>query len=324
MSLQPDLPDAVLDQAITWLVRMGSGTVSEQIRQQCLYWRQADPVHEQAWQALQVNEADFQTLASAPANASLHTLQSMQSSRHSRRQTLKMLSMGLGAAATGLWGWRQPVVGSWSADYATSIGEQRLFVLDDATRLRLNTASAVNVHFSAGRRLIELLHGEIFIDTGSDAHAPGGKRAFWVQTTNVWLQAIGTAFAVRDDNGQIHLRVEQGAVDIHRDGQVIRVEAGEQYLIGASGSHKINSPTLNASAWTQRQLVARQMRLGDLTAELGRYRRGWLNCDAAVADLRISGVFQLDDIDRALDSLGNAVAVRVQRFTPLWTQVVPR
>ena len=81
---------------------------------------------------------------------------------------------------------------------------------------------------------------------------------------------------------------------------------------------------INASAWTRGQLVAKRMPLGDLSAELARYRHGWLHCDPAIAQLEVSGVFQLDDIDRALSALSDSLPVRIERFTPLWTRVVAR
>ena len=76
--------------------------------------------------------------------------------------------------------------------------------------------------------------------------------------------------------------------------------------------------------WAASAVVAKRMRLDDLTAELARYRHGWLRCDPAIAQLEVSGVFQLDDIDRALSALSDSLPVRIERFTPLWTRVVAR
>ena len=55
---------------------------------------------------------------------------------------------------------------------------------------------------------------------------------------------------------------------------------------------------------------------------LARYRHGWLQCDPVVAQLRVSGVFQLDRIDHALDGLSQSLAVRVERRTRFWTRIV--
>ncbi len=113
-------------------------------------------------------------------------------------------------------------------------------------------------------------------------------------------------------------------VAIHGRGEPVLIAAGEEYLISINDSQRVQTSTLNASAWTQGQLVAKRMRLGDLTAELSRYRHGWLRCDPAIAQLEVSGVFQLDDIDRALSALSDSLPVRIERFTPLWTRVVAR
>lgn len=320
----PELPDSVLDQAIGWLVKMESSGSSPQVLAACLRWRQADALHETAWQALQTSDATFQGLSALPGSVALDTLDRLQSSRHTRRQTLKLLGVGMLASGIASWSLHERTRGAWGANYATGVGERRQFLLRDGTRLQLNTASAVDVQFSAQRRLIVLRRGEMFIDTGKDNAAHGGRRSFWVNTRHAQLQAIGTAFAVRDEPQGTRLRVEDGMVSIHGDGKSVLVAAGEDYLIDTQGSHRVATSTLNASAWTRGQLVAKRMCLGDLTAELERYRHGWLRCDPAIAQLQVSGVFQLDDIDQALSALSDSLPVRIERFTPLWTRVVAR
>ena len=100
------------------------------------------------------------------------------------------------------------------------------------------------------------------------------------------------------------------------------VQAGSEYLIDARSAQLQVSPGLYASGWARGALVARQMSLQDLAGELSRYRHGWLNCDPAVAQLRVSGVFQLEHIDLALDSLSQSLAVRIERRTRFWTRIV--
>jgi len=66
------------------------------------------------------------------------------------------------------------------------------------------------------------------------------------------------------------------------------------------------------------------MRLADFLAELGRYRRGQLNCDPKVADLLISGTYPVDDSERVLDLLAVSLPVRIKRFTRYWVTVEAR
>ena len=49
-----------------------------------------------------------------------------------------------------------------------------------------------------------------------------------------------------------------------------------------------------------------------------------LRCDPAVAGLRVSGAFPLNDIDASLRLLEKTLPVRVSKVTPYWTTVVPR
>ncbi|MNJ58758.1 fec operon regulator FecR [compost metagenome] len=80
----------------------------------------------------------------------------------------------------------------------------------------------------------------------------------------------------------------------------------------------------NSGAWADGMLVAAHMRLGDFLDELGRYRRGQLNCDRNVADLLISGTYPLDDSERILDLLEISLPVKVKRFTRYWVSVEAR
>lgn len=320
----PDLPGAVLDQAIGWLVRLESDGSNPQLLEACQRWRQADALHEIAWQALQHSDAPFRDLAAQPGTVALDTLERLNTAHNSRRQVLKVLGVGLAVSCVTGWSLRESTLVPWGADYATGVGERRQFLLSDGTRLQLNTASAVDVQFTAGRRLIELRRGEIFIDTGRDSAAPDGRRSFWVSTPHTRLQAIGTVFAVRDNEHGTRVRVEEGKVAIHSQGKPILIAAGEEYVVDVTGSQRVDVSPLDASAWTRGQLVAKRMRLRDLAAELARYRHGWLRCDPAIAQLEVSGVFQLDDIDRALSALSDSLPVRVERFTPLWTRLVAR
>lgn len=320
----PELPDSVLDQAISWLVKIESGGSNPGLLEACQRWRQADALHEAAWQALRQSDATFHGLAALPGTVASDTLQNLNSGRHSRRHAIKLLGMGLVVSGVAGWSLRESTWVPWGADYATGVGERRQFMLNDGTRLQLNTSSVVDVKFTARHRLIGLRRGEIFIDTGKDNAAPDGRRSFWVSTPHARLQAIGTAFAVRDDHQGTRVRVEDGVVAIHGQGEPVLIAAAEEYVIDANGSHRVDVSSINASAWTRGQLVAKRMLLRDLAAELARYRHGWLRCDPDIAQLEVSGVFQLDDIDRALSALSDSLPVRLERFTPLWTHIVAR
>ncbi|WYX12355.1 hypothetical protein WJ978_13795 [Achromobacter xylosoxidans] len=71
-------------------------------------------------------------------------------------------------------------------------------------------------------------------------------------------------------------------------------------------------------------LLADGQALGDVVAELARYRRGVVRCDPAVARLRVSGTFPLADTDRALAMLAATYPVAIaSRLGGYWILVGP-
>ncbi|WZB73660.1 hypothetical protein WJ972_19795 [Achromobacter insuavis] len=60
------------------------------------------------------------------------------------------------------------------------------------------------------------------------------------------------------------------------------------------------------------------MRLDAFLAEVSRYRRGVVRCDPAVAGLRVSGVFRLQDTDAVLAIVARTLGLRVVERTRYW------
>ncbi|THF60777.1 DUF4880 domain-containing protein [Pseudothauera nasutitermitis] len=325
-TLHDDLPPAVLEAAIGWMVKLESAATDSGLRAACERWRAADPLHEQAWRQLHWAEEDFHLLPASSASLAGDTLARLETQRRSqrgRRQALKALV--LGGTALGL-GWQLGRQGNplpaLTADLRSSTGERRQITLEDGTRLVLNTHTAVDLRFSTQERLLVLLRGEIFLDSGADA-AHGGKRPLRIRTAQGVFQALGTRFHVRQDEAATWLSVTEGAVALpSASAEAARIaHAGEVWHVGAEGASPVRDTPLDLTAWTEGVLVARQMRLEDFLAELGRYRSGWLRCDPAVAELRISGVFQLHDTDLVLTALTQTLPVRVKQRSRYWIMV---
>ncbi|WP_146770854.1 anti-sigma factor FoxR, partial [Pseudomonas aeruginosa] len=212
-----------------------------------------------------------------------------------------------------------------SADYSTATGERRSIELVDGTRLQLNTDSAVDVRYDAGQRLILLARGEIFLASGADTQSPT-HRPLRVRTAQGLFEALGTRFNVRLQDAATCLSVSEGSVRIDAFGarplQAPVAEAGQSYRIAADGVRRLERPQMDAVAWADGLIVTRDMRLADFLAEVARYRNGYLGCAAEVADLRLSGVYRLDDTDKLLQVLARTLPVRLQRHTRWWVRVV--
>jgi ferric-dicitrate binding protein FerR (iron transport regulator) len=78
---------------------------------------------------------------------------------------------------------------------------------------------------------------------------------------------------------------------------------------------------MDAMAWTEGLIVTQDMRLSNFLAQVSRYRHGYLGCSNEIADLRLSGVFRLEDPEQLLRLLPQTLPVRVRRRTRWWVHV---
>lgn len=314
----PGIAPQVLDQAAEWLMRLHSGSTTESERQAFEQWRGAHPEHERAWQ---LSEHFLQGLHRVNASVARAALRRPASA--SRRRALRQVLLLAAALPPVWWTVKQQPWASWSADYRTATGERRELRLADGTQLALNTASAADVRFDARQRLVRLHAGEVMVTTGQDP----AKRPFFVETGFGRVQAIGTRFSVREHADRSEVAVYEGIVELRPAGDAqaaLRLQAGQA---GSFTRHTVSPPAAARAAatmWLRGMLVADDWRLDRLLAELDRYRPGRLRCDPAVAALRISGAFPLDDIPRSLELIQEVLPVREEVPGRYWTVIVAR
>jgi transmembrane sensor len=309
------MTDKVLDQAIDWLVKLESSQHAPRVSAACLAWRQADPRHEASWQALQEAQACFPLARELPAGVALSTL-----GNQGRRTAIKALSLGLlGLGMAGGVLQQSPWRTSF-ADYSTATGERRRFTLADGSTVHLDSKSAVDVQLGSRERLVVLREGQVYVQTGIDSL----QRPLCVTTAQGRYETAGAAFNLCQENGHTRLAVDRGTVAVHVPGQTpAQAQAGQQWRVDRAGARLVGHPTFEGSAWTRGLLVTQHMPLEALAEQLARQRAGWVGCDPAVAGLKISGVFQLDDTDNALRTLTHTLPVRLLWRTSLWVRIVP-
>jgi transmembrane sensor len=311
-----DFSTQVAEQAVHWLVEMQGGPLSPSQQRAWQQWHDAHSEHQRAWQHIQRVNQRLRGLSSPLAHSALNAPTSS-----GRRQALKLLLL-LGAGSAVTWGIReQNLLPPLLADYRSPVGQRRDLRLDDGSRLQLNTRSAVDVHFDGQQRLIRLLEGEILLTTAQD------RRPLLVQSAEGLLRPQGARLNLRQFNQRSELAVFEGSVSVSPtayNGAALTLQAGQQLSFNANAWGTPRPLDAGSGAWSDGMLVAAHMRLADFLQELGRYRRGQLNCDARVADLLISGSYPLDDSERILDLLEISLPVKVQRFTRYWVTVQAR
>ncbi|RYF22106.1 MAG: DUF4880 domain-containing protein [Comamonadaceae bacterium] len=333
-----DIPPAVARQAVHWLLELqpddgahATPADAQRTRQQWQQWQTwlaADPAHARAWQ--RIADVDGQLRGVPPAVA----LQTLAAPGMQRRHAVR-LALLLTAGAGGLLAARQSGVGqeAWqqmAADLSTATGERHASVLPDGTRVQLNTASAVDVRYSATERLIVLRAGEILVQSAPDPApdaATGTARPLRVRTAEGLVGAVGTRFTVRQHAGRTSVAVLQGAVDLipaHALQPALRLHAGEQGDFSRHAAGAAEPLHEAASAWSDGMLVADDLPLADFIAELARHRPGLLRCASETAGLRVSGSYPLADTDRVLAALTLSLPVQIRTRTRWWVTVEPR
>lgn len=297
-------------EAAGWLALIDSGEAGERERRQLQEWRAADAEHERAWQAALKLQRRFATVPSRLAMASL------QPTERSRRSALRQL-LGLAVVIpAGWWLARELPLDAWTADLGTATGERRSLTLADGSLLQLNTATAVDL--DEARRQVKLIRGELSL------LVPGAE-ALTVATRFGAITVGRAEVCVYQQDAGCDVRVVSGTVGIRPlEGPRLELGAGQQVRLSALGVGVIEPFAATLLSWRQGVLIAQDQTLGDFLHEFSRYRLGLLRWDPALANLRLTGSFQLADPDRVLALLATILPLEVQWRTRFWVNLVPR
>lgn len=306
--------EQVVRQAIHWMMRLhGSGDA--ELQKACEHWRGQDADHELAWQRVQ--QLDRELGLAMPGTGLV--LDNARAGLR-RRQALKLLS-GVAVGGAALWLTRD--ITPWerlTADLATATGERRGLALADGSQLQLNTDSAVDIRFDSQQRLIDVRRGEVLV---SSAIQPMPMR---VRTAHAQVEAQAARFVLRQGKAASRLSVLQGSVALSPSSGLSKqvIEAGQSFDITQETIRPVRQLDMEAGAWADGLIVTRDMRLADFLAEVARFRQGRLVCTEAIADLRLSGVFRLEDTDKLLALLPRTLPVELHYRTRWWVTVEAR
>ena len=211
-----------------------------------------------------------------------------------------------------------PVTGL-TADVHTATGERRTLQLADGSRLVLNARSAVDIRFDGSRRLLRLREGEVLVTVAADAARP-----FIIATAQGEVWALGTRFLVRQEEARSLVCVQEHSVRIDcLDGRQGELGEGHAAWFGAAGIQPASASLLTRAAWVDGRVEVDDEPLGHLVEALRPYHRGLLRISPEAAQVRVFGVFPLDDSGAALQSLAETMPVRVRRFGP-WLTLIDR
>lgn len=313
MAAKDDLPPEIVDQAINWSVMLASGMEAAADRADYHAWLASDERHVLAMERLALIDQDLSCVSGPQASKVLESLGGRRSTVWPRGilSVLLLFCVWLGI--------KDPY--HWRADYATAAGEMRRVDLPHGAWFHLDAESAVKVREHNGQPIIELLAGEVLVDS----HKAALDDKPWVRTADGMVRPLGTRFEVGRFQEGTRVAVLVGQVELLApSGEVLgRLDAGELGNLQQGELLQAHSDGLKPGAWVEGVIEADNARLGTVIEALDAHFAGWLRCAPEVADIRVTGVFQLADAAAALDALQDSLPVRVQRTTDWWVTVHP-
>lgn len=225
--------------------------------------------------------------------------------RRDWRQILAPVAAGgaLGLVLLGAWVDRALIPA-----YRTGVGEQRLVVLEDGSRVRLNTDSAVRVAYWGDARRVFLRRGQAFFEV---AHDPA--RPFRVDAGEAEVRALGTRFDVRREAGGVAVTLLDGRVRVEDDrGEAADLEPRQQLRVTDAGLGRVRPAAPEAASWTTGRLVFHDAPLAAAIDEANRYsaRKVELVGAPRLAAEPVSGVFDAGDVEAFAAAVAEAYGLR--------------
>ncbi|MBF6031258.1 FecR family protein [Pseudomonas sp. P115] len=313
-----DCANARRDQALDWLLRVQQAPQDADLQVQLAQWCAIDEANAKAYRKAQRMWQLTGQLAPTTAQQWPTPVTPITRPIARPRRTRRWVAAAI--AACLVVSLAPSLLLRWQADYRTGAGETRDITLSDGSVVQLDSQSAIAVDFAGTHRDVKLLTGQAFFKVMPDKSKP-----FHVWTTTLKVTVTGTAFNV--DTQQDSVAVQQGSVNVNErqagrqlgslvPGQRLTLRIGRGELTAFSPSQ--------AAAWRQGQLIADDLPISDVLAQLRRYTPGIIVLrDKQLGAQRVTGVYDLRKPQAALQAVLQPYGAKVTAYSP-WLLVLSK
>lgn len=294
--------------AAAWVVRLRADDASDEDLAAATAWLEADPAHRQAFDEAEALWAGLDDLLPGQA-APVVDLAARRARRTGFNPGWRVAAPAIAAALAAAVVLAPLLRSAPAVVYSTAPGEIRTVTLDDGSRVQINGGSTLTVKMERGRRLVRMDEAEAAFDVAHEAGRP-----FLVEVGESRVRVVGTAFNIRRTAAETEVSVLRGVVEVSDRAQPshrVRLTVGQQVRRDDADDRMAVAPVdvRAAAVWTQGRRVYDDRPLSEIAADLSRAFATPVVVAPAAADLRFSGVLQLDDED--------AVIARLERFLPI-------
>lgn len=321
--------------AAAWAARLGGGRLSDAERRALDRWLGESPAHAAAFDEAQSAWRKMGELRAAPGALAEDIVAAGQTvGRAARPPVQRAGGRGIWPPAAALAAclllvamgavWLGDPVALLMADHSTAPGAHQRVALSDGSSVELGPASAIALHFTDDERRVELLSGQAYFVAASMNGSE--RRPFVVEAGNGASRALGTRFMVERLADTVEVVVVEHDVEVALSGADVEPQSavlsgGRAVRYAAAGLQAVRRVDLErATAWRRGRLIFDRRPLGEVVAELNRYRHGRIViADPSLASRTVSGVFDTVDPEAALATIARDLRIRSAALPPLVT-----
>lgn len=308
--------ERVANEAAGWLARLESPECGPEERAAFEDWLAASPSHLAAYLDAERLHRDAAALAGddllrAAARRARRSAGAAQRPRLLQRVAAVAATLAI-AAGVAWWSMRPAPVPVESVAHATAVGEQRTVLLEDGTRMVLDTDTRVQSRFDASARAVVVERGRVQFEVGRDPARP-----FRVEAGPGVVRDIGTTFQVARRGESVQVALIEGAVMVAGAGRdEVTLSPGQQVTVAGDGEVGVAAPldVVAAAGWPKGELVFQQRPLSSLLDEMNRYSATHVRlADPSLGEIRVSGVFHMDDQAALVAALERGWSLQARR-----------
>jgi len=309
--LKPASSDLIRQEAMAWRIRQQAGDLSPEERAELDAWLAASPEHSDTYAAVEGFWTAAGDLGAHPRYATIRRRAeaAVDRGRHTRRALaagLAAVVVGIGGAGLYFQAAPKPLA---DQSFRTAVGQRATVSLPDGSQITLNTDTVVRTKTNEERRLVYLDKGQAFFKVAHDRRHP-----FVVTAAGRTVTALGTAFDVRIDNGELKVVLVEGKVRVQAasapSGKPVApatkglapmatdMSPGSQLVAVNDAEWRLTPTNVDReTSWLKGQLVFDDEPLGGVVDEMNRYStRKIAIADPKLVDRRISGNFAPGDV----------------------------
>lgn len=318
---------AVEEQAAAWLARRQSG-LNARDEAALQTWLAHSAAHRRAfeqlaeiWQALdEIPQHEVARLrAEVQRDAKPKRARTAALASPARRAFMPRFAVAgtaFAAVGAGVIGWKYwQKVPTFSAVYETRRGELQTVALPDGSTMELDTDTHAEVRLYRHRREVRLLRGQAMFTVQSNPDC-----RFDVLARAVTVTVVGTRFSVRCTetglvHGNVRVEVEEGRVRVASAPRMVELTAGQSVATDETGVLEQIAAISRGevASWREGRVSFDNTTLLRALQEFARY--GPTNIvvdDPAVAAMRLTGSFDVHQLNRFAHALPRVLPVRLR------------